>query len=184
MIDQGGDIIGSRQLQKLYPGRVFLCFYVRDRKTQQLIRWGENDESGRVLVDRNNMIQLLIDEFREKRLHLYGGQTKNEWWDYWLHWSHIHRVMEEEKATQKKMYTWVRSDRDDYVHASVYCRVGIDRFGQKGEILGVDLTPEPNSYMMNPDGISVSFDPDVMFRKPEKAVNPYDELDTDDWRDR
>jgi hypothetical protein len=184
VIDQGGDIIGSRQLQKLYPGRVFLCFYVRDRKTQQLIRWGENDESGRVLVDRNNMIQLLIDEFREKRLHLYGGATKNEWWDYWLHWSHIHRVMEEDKATQKKLYTWVRSDRDDYVHASVYCRVGIDRFGKKGEILGADLTPEPNSYMMNPDGISVSFDPDAMFRKPEKAVNPYDDRDDGDWRDR
>lgn len=182
--DQGGDIIGVRQLQKLYPGRVFLCHYVQDRKSQQLMRWGEGDEHGRVLVDRNSMIQLLIDEFKNQRLHLYNGQTKNEWYDYWLHWSHIHRITEEVKSTQMKRYVWVRTDRDDWVHASVYCRVGIDRFGQRGSILGADLTPEPNSYMMNPDGISVSFNPDQLFRNPEKFDWDREDREDGDWRDR
>lgn len=183
VIDRGGDIIGCRQLQKLYPGRVFLCSYVQDRESQQLIRWGENEEAGRVLVDRNALITLVIKEFRNRLARLFNGLNAQEWYNYWLHFSHIHRIGEEDKLGIKR-YIWVRTDRDDWVHATVYCRVGIDRYGLKGAILGTDLTPEPNSYMMNPDGVSVDFNPDQLFRRPDKAFNIYDEMESGDWRDR
>lgn len=173
VIDQGGDIIGSRKLAKKYPGRVFLCHYAKDRKTMQLIRWGEGDESGNVLVDRNRMMQLVIDELKERRWKLYNG-TPVEWYDYWLHWSHIYRVAEEDEQGIVR-YTWLRSDRDDWVHATVYWRVGVDRFGGQGAIVGSLPEPEKNSYFINPDN-TVTFNPDEMFKLAT-------EVPDDEWRE-
>jgi len=172
VIDQGGDIIGSRKLRAKYPGRVFLCHYARDRKTMQLMRWGEGEENGNVNVDRNRMIQLVIDEFREKRLSLYRG-TEEQWYDYWLHWSHIYRTVEEDTLGVKQ-YVWHRSDRDDWVHATVYWRVGVDRFGGTGFIHNPSPEPEKNSYIVNPDQ-TVAFNPDEMFRQQE-------EMEDEEWR--
>ncbi len=181
VIDQGGDIIGSRKLREKYPGRVYLCHYARDRKTMQLIRWGEKEESGNVLADRNRMIQLLVDEWRDKRLKIYNGQTAEDWHDYWLHWSHIYRVKEEDSIGVPR-YIWMRADRDDWVHATVYYRIGVSRFGGQGSIVGADTTPEPNSYEMNPDQ-SVTFDPDVMFGKQKSDEEPWwAEQEDGDWR--
>lgn len=175
VVDQGGDIIGSRKLRKKYPGRVFLCHYARDRKTMQLIRWGEKDEAGNVLVDRNRMMQLVIDEAREKRFKLYRG-TENDWYDYWLHWSHIYREVTIDNLGVKQ-YVWLRSDRDDWVHATVYWRVGIDRFGGEGKIDMPKTSPEQNSYVLNPDH-TVDFAPEDMFKLPWQV----DDEDSDEWR--
>jgi hypothetical protein len=176
VIDQGGDIIGSRKLRQKYPGRVYLCHYARDRKTMQLMRWGESDESGNVLVDRNRMLQLLIDEAKDKRFKLYNG-SRSDWHDYWLHWSHIYRVWEEDSMGVPR-FVWMRDGRDDWVHATLYWRVGISRFGGSGSIVGVAPQAEPNSYMLNADG-SASFDPGELFKIGVFATEDEDE---EDWR--
>lgn len=182
IIDQGGDIIGSRKLREKYPGRVYLCHYARDRKTMQLIRWGEKDEYGNVLADRNRMIQMVVDEFRDKRIKLFRGRPE-DWHEYWLHWSHIYRTKEDDTLGVPR-YVWMRSDRDDWVHATVYWRIGVDRFGGRGGIVGIDPTPEPNSYMVNPDQ-TVDFDPDSMFGKQEPGEEPWwAHNEEDDWRDQ
>ena len=175
VIDQGGDIIGSRKLQKKYPGRVFLCHYARDRKTQQLMRWGDKDEYGTVLADRNRLIQLVVDELNGGRIGLYNG-NEADWHDYWLHWSHIRRVAEED-ALGVLRHEWVRSDRDDWVHATVYWRIGVSRFGTSGMVSAAPDAPKPDSYLLNPDG-SVSFDPEEMFQLPPAA----DDEDESEWR--
>jgi len=81
VIDQGGDLIGSRKLREKYPGRVFLCTYGTDRKTKQLVRWGKHDEQGAVIADRNRMIQLVVDEFSDNRIPVMGNA--DDWYDYW-----------------------------------------------------------------------------------------------------
>jgi hypothetical protein len=179
VLDQGGDIIGSRKLRSKYPGRVFLCHYGQDRKTKELIRWGEKDEFGNVVVDRNRMIQYVIDEFKDKRLNLYNG-TKNEWYNYWLHWSHIYRVKEENNLNVMQ-YVWMRSDRDDWIHATVYWRVGISRFGGRGSIvLGEQLLPQ-DSYIINPDQ-TVDFDPNKLIEKQTGEEPWWYRPDDEDWR--
>lgn len=178
VIDEGGDITGPIKLRSKYPGRVFLCHYQADHKSMQLIRWGEGDEYGKVLADRNRMIQFVIEEFRQRRLKLYNG-TRNDWYDYWLHWKHIYRVAEEDELGIVR-HKWLRSDRDDWVHATVYWRIGIARFGSMGAILFNRPKPEANSYMQNADG-TASFDPAQMFK-----LQPYwwekENEEEDDWR--
>ncbi|WP_457635784.1 phage terminase large subunit family protein [Persephonella sp.] len=126
VFDAGGDLIGSRKFREAYPGRVFLCHYGSDRKTMQLLRWGKGKEAGNVVADRNRMIQLVIDEFADRRIPLQGGEKT--WWDYWLHWKAIYAEKEETKlGTIEKR--WKRSGDDHWVHATVYWRIGMDRFG-------------------------------------------------------
>lgn len=148
VMDQGGDIIGSRQLRDKYKNRVFLAAYRTDRKDDNLFKW--DDESGTVQIDRNNTIQLVIDELTDRRIPLYG--TEADWYDYWVHWSHIYRVVEEDSFGRPR-YKWQRSDRDDYVHCTSYWRAGIDRFmGGQGAI--IDITEKFGDYglTVSPDG--------------------------------
>lgn len=128
VFDQGGDIVGVREMRDKYIGRVFLCHYRQDRKTMQLVTWGKDDEDGNVTVDRNRMIQWVIDEFKDRRIPLYG--TEADWWDYWLHWNNIYRTQEEDNLGVMK-HKWLRSGRDDWVHATVYWRAGMSRFAHQ-----------------------------------------------------
>lgn len=127
VIDQGGDIIGSRQFQEDNQGKVFLCAFRQDKKSMQLVKWGEGEEYGWVNADRNRAIQLVVDEMNDKRIPLYGDLDK--WWNLWIHFSHIFRTVDEDRQGNL-MYVWQRSDRDDYVLAMVYWRIAIERFGQ------------------------------------------------------
>ena len=135
--------------------------------------WGSGEESGNVVVDRNRLIQLVIDEFKDGRIKLYRGD-QNAWYDYWLQWSHIYRTVEEDKTTQMPQYVWMRSDRDDWVHATVYWRVGVDKIGGTGSIIMPTETPDSNSYLINPNQ-TVDFNPDEMFKLQEEEKES-------DWR--
>lgn len=137
VIDQGGDIIGPRQLKDKYPGRVFLCFFRQDRKTEGIITWGKGSESWTVIADRNKLMQLVIDELTDKRWPIYG--TEEDYEDYIEHWLHIYRASIEDKVLQRMRDVWMRTDRDDFVLATCYCRIGMDRFlNEEGAIITKD----------------------------------------------
>lgn len=134
VFDAGGDLVKVRELKEKYLGRVFLCHYNVDRKTFQLVRWGKNKESANVNVDRNRMMQLVIDEFSDKRIPLQGDE--NDWYDYWLHWKNIYRV-EKENHLGQMVRVWERAGDDHWCHATLYWRVGMERFGHgEGAIIG------------------------------------------------
>jgi hypothetical protein len=152
VFDAHGDLQKPRELQMKYPGRIFLCYYIPDRKTGQLVTWGNNDNAGTVKVDRNRMIQLVIDEFRGKRVTLFG--TENDYYDFWTHFKAIYRK-EELNSLGVMKRIWERSGPDHLVHAAVYWRTGMDRFGfGGGETVGKQSTIQgfKNSYEVNYDG--------------------------------
>lgn len=124
VIDQGGDIIGPRKLREKFPNRVFLCFFAADRKNDELIRWGKD---GTVIADRNKCLQLVVDEFTEKRIPIAG--TEADWSDFWLEWAGMHRTVEE-NSLGVPVFTWNKPavGRCDYPFATVYWRIGMDRF--------------------------------------------------------
>ncbi len=136
IIDQGGDIIGPRKLREEFKNRVFLCFFGNDRKNDELIRWNEKD--GTVIADRNKLIQLVIDEFTEKRIPIYG--TEDEWKDYWLEWAGMYRTVETSDIAPS-IYEWHKpsSGRCDYPFATVYWRIGMSKFNfDKAKFVGAD----------------------------------------------
>lgn len=146
--DQGGDIIGSRLLREKYKNRVFLATYVQSKKNDELFKYDDN--KGTVNIDRNNTIQLVIDELTDRRIPIYGSET--DWYDYWTHWSHIYRVVEEDTFGRPR-YKWQRSDRDDWVHATVYWRAGMDRFmSGEGAIIDISSKLGETGYEATPDG--------------------------------
>lgn len=125
IIDGGGDLIGSRQFQNRWKGRVFLCFFGGDKKNTDKPSW--NDDENIVNVSRDKWIQVVVDEYRNRLLPLQGSET--DWFDYWLDWNNLSRTKIIDPVTgQFKTYKWVRSGRDHRALATVYFRVGMDRF--------------------------------------------------------
>lgn len=136
--DQGGDLIGIRKLQAKYPGRVYLVYYRKDRKSKELIKWGEKDDLGTVTVDRNNFFQIMVEQLRELgRIHLNGSV---EDWEPWA--SHFDNVYREIKVAIDKPghdvatnygaeLIWKRNGPDHFCHTALYCLVGLDRFGNE-----------------------------------------------------
>lgn len=134
--DQGGDLSGIRVLQARYPGRVFMVWYRVDRKTQDLITWGAGAKYGEVVADRNRMIQLFIDEMRDKRVTFNG--TESEWQDYIAHWMNIYRTWEENTLGVRE-FKWERQGPDHWVHATIYARIGLDKYSdQMAKVVGGD----------------------------------------------
>jgi hypothetical protein len=135
--DQGGDLIGIRKLQAKYPGRVFLVWYRADRKTQEIIKWGEGSEYGQAIVDRNRAIQLFIDEMLDKRTTFNG--TESDWQEYITHWMNIYRTWEENSLGVRE-FKWERQGPDHFVHASIYARVGLDKYASSmAKVVGGDM---------------------------------------------
>lgn len=161
VFDAAGDLVKPRELREKYNGRVFLCHYSVDRKTMQLIRWGKSDESGNVTADRNRMIQLCVDELSDGRVNLHG--TAEDYQDFWLHWNNIYRTQEENKlgVIEKK---WERSGDDHWVHAYVYWRIGMNRYGVgEGAVIGDDkITFARTSPTISPDGTMPAIKPKVI----------------------
>ena len=144
VFDQGGDLIGVRQLQAEYPGRIFLCFYRKDRKSIDMIQWGDNQEYGKVVVDRNRMMTLVVEQLRDTgRLTING--THEEWKEFASHFGYMYREKLSTKETREKdnkelygaEYVWKRNGPDHFAHALLYAMVGMQRYGgEMAKIIG------------------------------------------------
>ena len=163
VFDQGGDLIGVRKLQAEYPGRVFLCFYRKDKKSNEYVEWGDNEDYGIVRVDRNRQLTLLIEQLRDTgRIRLNG--TAEEWADFAAQFDNIYREVitvksqpeKDDKSLYGNEYVWKRNGHDDYVHALLYAMVGLQKFsGQQAKIFGVRnaMTGIPKAEMVTNDGM-------------------------------
>ena len=173
VIDAGGDLIGSRAFAERWAGRVYLCYFTGEKKKNDLFDWGKGDDSGAVRVDRNRGIQLVIDEFRYKRIPVHG--TEEEWFEYWTDWNNLSKLKILDPVTNEtKGYKWVRSGRDHRALATICWRAGMSRFAGMGNIVGSAPTLKPDSYMVNPDQ-TADFDPNKLFDLME-------ENEENDWR--
>lgn len=124
--DQGGDLIGIRKLQAKYPGRVFLCYYRRDKSGKEMIKWHDGEEYGVVTVDRNRMIQITVEQLRDMgRIRLNG--SIDDWKEWASHWGNIYRTVKETPLGAE--YIWERNGPDHFVHSTIYALVGLDKYG-------------------------------------------------------
>lgn len=148
--DQGGDLSGIRQLKDKYPGRVYLCYYRKDRKTNKMIQWGDKGKLGEVYVDRNRMMQMVVEQLKAgDRIPLHNG-TVEEWTPLAEHFENIYRVAEETPYGIE--YKWERKGADHWVHAMVYMLVAYDHFNG-----------EPDIAIRPADGVSTALTESMSF---------------------
>lgn len=177
MFDQGGDLIGVRKLQAEYPGRVFLVFYRKDRKSIDLYQWGEGDEYGKVTVDRNRTMTLIVEQLRDiGRFRLNG--TPTEWHEFASHFGNLYREKIVSKETREKdnkelygvEYVWKRNGPDHFAHALLYAFVGMQRYGgELAKIVGASgpLDGIPRGLVVKAEEVQTFVHPDVF--KTHKA---------------
>lgn len=115
VIDALPDLTEPRRLREEFPGRVFLCHYARDRKTMQIVRWGKGEELGNVTVDRNRMMQMVIDDFANKAVPLQG--TQDDWADYESHWSTLYKIVEVDTLGVPQFKWETSNGMDHFCHA-------------------------------------------------------------------
>jgi hypothetical protein len=177
VMDKGGDIIGSQEFAHKNAGRVFLCYFQHDKQSLDLIKWHKDADYGLVSADRNRLIQMVVDEMADKRIPLYGSLEK--WWDLWLHWQFMYRVVEEDRM-HNLVYVWEcdkAAHRNDYAMSMIYYRIGIDRFaGNESEFIG-EVNPVfksiPKAAYRQEDG-----------RMENTLVMPDMTLKEDNWQSR
>jgi transcription elongation factor Elf1 len=176
VIDHLPDLTGPRKLQEQFPGRVFLCHYVRDRTGAQYVTWGTNKDSGTVKVDRNRMIQSNIDEFAERHIALQG--TADDWGDYIKHWMTLYKVTDVNSLGSPEFRWETSTGEDHWVHATSYWRAGMTRFGNGGgELFGVEKKINvPVGPELKPDHTMTAINPKKLFRFEEPESNY-------DWRE-
>ncbi len=124
VIDEGGDISGPIKLKEEFPHRVWTCKFRQDTKGEDIWDWQEGEP--RVWCDRNRGLQLVVDEFTEKRIPIYG--TESDWEEYWHEWKGMYRTVEETPLGTPR-YVWNKpaSGRCDYPFATLYWRIGMDK---------------------------------------------------------
>lgn len=171
VIDALPDLTEPRRLKDKYRGRVFLCHYARDRKTMQLARWGDGDELGSVLVDRNRMMQTCVDDLRNGTVKLEGKRD-----DYTLfarQFSTLYRQTTTD-ALGTPVFQWESSDGNDHLaHAFLYFRVGISKFAEeKGAIFVGDEKKQYTTVEVLPNNIIHTRTPTLIL--PERSSS--------DWR--
>lgn len=125
--DQGGDLTGIRILNKNYPGRVFLCFYRKDRKTKEMITWGKKNDYDIVTVDRNRMIQMIVEQMRDTGRFRLNGSIE-DWKPWAAHFDNIYRVAKETPFGVE--YAWERNGPDHFVHSFLYALTGMDKYAE------------------------------------------------------
>lgn len=166
VIDRGPDVFGPKKLREKYQGRVFLCSFARVKKTDQIINFKDGEEYGDVLADRNRVIQLVIDEFADRRIPLQG--TQDDWSEYYSHWSGLARRKETD-AVGNPVYVWEKADGNDhFALATIYFRIAMEKFGSgKGEIV------DPSTRFNVAQAPEVSLD--------RKVLNPLAYPDHYEW---
>lgn len=128
VIDAGGDFIGAQKFFERWPGRVFKAYAGQKMTSLSPVDWGENEEQGKVTYSLDRMWQLCADELRDRRLPLQG--TEQDWWEYWLDWKNMSRIkIMDDKTGMFKGIKWVRAGRNHRASATLFWRVGMDRFG-------------------------------------------------------
>jgi hypothetical protein len=144
MLDKGGELQGSVQLQAEFPGRVFLCTYQKDRKSMDYVEWGTDDNFGLVRIDRNRQMTLLVEQMRDiGRFRLNG--TKEDWKPFADMFANIYREKievdskpgKDDRSLLGTEYIWKRNGSDHWVHSLLYAMVGMQHFNhEKAKIFG------------------------------------------------
>lgn len=125
--DQVGDTLWLKELQEVNKGKIFTCFLTNDKKTQDIVQWGEGDKYNEVTIARSALLEQLVSELRSKRL-LFNG-TKEDWLEVLSEISTLFRTWEENDLGQR-LPTWESSTPQGFIKSVLYLRAGLQKYSK------------------------------------------------------
>jgi len=147
VFDALGDLTKPRKLRDKYRGKVWLCYFKKDKDTPKAIKWDGKEMA--VYVDRSKIIQRVIDDFVDDKLKFYE-MTPEDLTDYIKHWETLYQVIEKDTlGIERKV--WQTEGENHLLFATVYFYLALLRRGQ-GEL--ISWQREEKSKVHNPQAPS------------------------------
>lgn len=162
-----------KTLVKKYPGKVFMCFYSRDKDEMSSYEFMKGPKRGVVRVQRTKYFDILVDKFTqgEKPINLQAKDIE----EYIEHWETLSR-QEVEDAKGVIRGEWVSSSgKDHYAHATLYQDVAMTRLGYKdASVQDIDKLDSSKRPTISVDDLGLVALPSI-----EELVSQQVEID---WR--
>jgi hypothetical protein len=135
VIDGGYKPQDSIAAANRFPGRVWVNWYKDDPQNTKVIRWSDEDFTGkqktfeeeiRVLTTRDSIIDLLLEDLKHGRLRFFYGP----------HDEAIKMLIDHVETTYARTVTnriglpsreWVSTGKDDLLHALIYFKIALER---------------------------------------------------------
>ena len=118
--------VTPKKLVQQFPGKVFICYYQKDRKGLGIVRWGEGKDRGVVFADRTKIFDMLVGEIQDKKLLF--GMTLSELEPYISHWTPMYRVVEENNlGVPMGKWLTIEGKPNHWAHSTVYYRLALDK---------------------------------------------------------
>ena len=179
VIDANPYPVQPKRLVEKYRGKVFIHYYVEDKKQVGIIRWGEGDKRGVVESDRTKVLDLVVSELHSQdqvfNLTLYDLD------EYIQHWGNLYRVVEEKLDAQgrstgirKPVWKHQEGKPDHLAHATVYYRIALEKTMSVGGI----VKPSPKKELEHPVVSADQRVPSVDLKEVLQRVNRTKK----DWR--
>jgi DNA-directed RNA polymerase subunit RPC12/RpoP len=137
VIDANPDQTIPRKLAKKYPGRVFINFYIQDKKNMGIIRWLDGDHKGVVHADRTKIIDHVVMEIQNKDIKFRINPHDMD--EFIYHATNTYRVTEDDGFGMSKSKWAVKEGKPDHLlHALIYWRIALTKVMQGS---GMIITP-------------------------------------------
>lgn len=139
VIDAMPDQVVPKRLAEKYRGRVFINYFVQDRKNLGIIRWADGDDYGVVQSDRTKLIDHAVSEINGKDIMFYMALQDME--ELISHGIVLYRTVEE-NALGVPVPKWNTQENkpDHFFFALLYWRIALTKvLGGSGMV----INPKP-----------------------------------------
>ena len=140
VFDALGDLTKPRKLRDKYRGRVWLCYFKKDKDAPEAIKW--NGKEMAVYADRSKIIQRVIDEFMDGNIKFQMRQYELE--EYIKHWETLYQITETDSLGIERK-KWETAGENHLLFATVYFYLALMRSG-KGKGVNWEYTEKSKAH--------------------------------------
>ncbi len=164
-----------KELAEKYPHKVFIHYYIQDRKGLSTVRKMTKQDRGVIHSDRTKILDFLAGEITSGKLKFV--MTDRELEEMIYHCSNVYRTLEtNSQQIQKGVWLTKENKPDHYYHALCYWRIILEETLTPSGVVVRPNEPQKrsNAIVVEDDKISAGFDLREIARKAGKVQK--------DWR--
>lgn len=164
VFDALGDLTKPRKLRDKYRGRVWLCYFKKDKDAPEFVKWVGKEMA--VYADRTKVIQRVVDEFVDGLLKFYEIKPE-DLAEYIEHWETLYQVIVKDTLGIERR-VWETEGNNHYLFATIYFFLGLFK---KSSAKLIDWSKDTTKKAHDPQAPSPA-------EEAEKSAR----RDSQDWR--